>query len=296
MVRRGALLFCTLTCLMLASCSKPEATGRPDASTTVPAPGAEARIVFRDADGHTLTEQDMARATGTFDWSVVGDVHATARARELHEMGREEGQRGNYSRALGLFKQASEAAPLWPYPVYDAAFTHLLRGDTAEAEHLYRRVDQMAPRGFFTAKTAVDCLRRERAGDLKPGTYQAYVSLEWVEDREQKRTILEQVVKAYPRFPAAWKELAVLRPDDVVKLDAIERGLSENPDGETKGVLLINKAIILDRQGQRDAATRILGDLALDPQSTLATESLARFTLRNMLARKSGQAATPSRE
>ena len=140
----------------------------------------------------------------------------------------------------------------------------------------------MAPRGFFTTKTALDCLRRERSGDLKPGMYKALVSLEWEDDKAEKRSILEQVVKVWPKFPAVWKELLVLRTDDAGKLDAIEHGLAEQPDGETKGILLINKAIILNRQGKRDEATAILGDLALDPQSTLATESLVKYTLRNI--------------
>jgi hypothetical protein len=34
----------------------------------------------------------------------------------------------------------------------------------------YEVVDKMAPRGSFTAKTAVDCLRRERAGTLVAGS------------------------------------------------------------------------------------------------------------------------------
>ena len=53
-------------------------------------------------------------------------------------------------------------APDWPYPVYDAAFTYLLQGDSLKAEERYAEVDRMAPRGFFTAKTSLDCLRRDR--------------------------------------------------------------------------------------------------------------------------------------
>lgn len=226
----------------------------------------------------------MANAAEKFDWAVVGSENISERARELHDAGREEGKKGNYARALELFKQASDEAPAWPYPVYDAAFTCLLQGDAENADRFYQQVDKMAPHGFFTAKTAVDCLRRERAGDVIPGTYKAFVALEWMDNEQKKRAVLEQIVKTCPKFPPAWKELAVLRQGDPAKLDAMEHGLSQNPDGETKGILLINKAIILERQGKRDAAIQMLGDLALDPESTLATESLAKFTLRNLLA------------
>jgi hypothetical protein len=53
---------------------------------------------------------------------------------------------------------------------------------------------------------------------------------------------------------------------------------------ETLGVLLINKAGILARRGDRDAAVAILGELALSPESTLGTEHLAKFALAGLVA------------
>ena len=266
--------------LGMTSCSKSDTSaqqaGSGSSGNTSPV------VVFRNANGQQLSDADLADGTGNFDWSILGGENVPAHAQELHQQGRAEGQKGNYAQALDLLRQASVEAPVWPYPVYDAAFTYLLEGDAETADRYYQRVDQMAPRGFFTTKTALDCLRRERSGDLKPGMYKAQVSLEWEDDKAKKRSILEQVVMVCPKFPAAWKELLVLRTDDAGKLDEIEHGLAEQPDGETKGILLINKAIILNRQGKRDEATAILGDLALDPQSTLATESLAKYTLRNI--------------
>jgi hypothetical protein len=187
---------------------------------------------------------------------------------------------------LELLAQAAREAPKWPYPVYDAAFTHLLEGDAEKAEESYAAVDRMAPRGFFTAKTALDCLRREKAGDLAPGTYKLYVMLEWEKDKARKKSILEQMVKRSPKFPAAWKELALLQDDDTAKLEMIETGLSHGPDGETRGILLINKALVLNKEGKRDEAVRILGELALDPGSTLATEHLAKATLASFVKKQ----------
>jgi hypothetical protein len=69
---------------------------------------------------------------------------------------------------------------------------------------------------------------------------------------------------------------------DAGKLAAIEQGLAANPDGEMIGILLINKALIMDRSGDHEGAIRLLGELALDPASTHATEHLAKVTLANV--------------
>ena len=69
---------------------------------------------------------------------------------------------------------------------------------------------------------------------------------------------------------------------DAERLAAIEKGLAANPDGETKGILLINKALIMDRSGGHEGAVRLLGELALDPASTYATEHLAKVTLASV--------------
>jgi tetratricopeptide (TPR) repeat protein len=269
--------------VLLASCTsrKPSTVeaGKADKGAA-PEP---AEVIFRDAKGRQLTAADLAGFTGKFKWQIVGSGTVPEKAQELHRRGREAGGEGEHHKALELFEQARKEAPQWPYPVYDAAFTYLLKGDNARAEEFYAVVDKMAPRGFFTAKTALDCLRREKTGDLEPGTYKLYVMLEWESDRAKKKATLEQMVKRFPKFPAAWQKLALLQGDDAAKLKMIETGLSHAPDGETRGILLINKALTLNKQGKRDEAIRILGELALDPESTLATEHLAKASLANFV-------------
>jgi hypothetical protein len=71
--------------------------------------------------------------------------------------------------------------------------------------------------------------------------------------------------------------------DDGEKVAAIDQGLAANPDPDTKGTLTINRALILDRRGDREEAVWLLGELALDPASTFGTEHLAKFTLANIL-------------
>ena len=79
----------------------------------------------------------------------------------------------------------------------------------------------------------------------------------------------------------------MLAEGDDAKLAAIDRGLACGPDAETLGVLLINRALILDRRGDRAAAVEILGKLATDPASTLATEQLAKATLAGLIGQES---------
>lgn len=77
----------------------------------------------------------------------------------------------------------------------------------------------------------------------------------------------------------AWKDLAALLDDDADRLRAIEQGLAGRPDPQTLGLLLVDKALILANNGNRDEAISILGTLAVSPDSTLAAEHHAKATL-----------------
>ena len=112
-----------------------------------------------------------------------------AEAESFHNQARQAGGAGDYKKAITLLERASNLAPAWPYPIYDMAFTCLLMEDTENARKRYRKVVALAPRGFFTAITALDALDREAKGDLPAGTYLAYLSLEWVDDPVKKATV-----------------------------------------------------------------------------------------------------------
>jgi tetratricopeptide (TPR) repeat protein len=246
-----------------------------------PPPKEEAVVVFRAADGRALTLADLQGLTGTFRYEILGKDNVPAEAESLHKQARQAGGAGDYKRAITLLEKASGLAPAWPYPVYDMAFTYLLMKDPENARKHYRKTVELAPRGFFTALTALDTLEREAKGDLPAGTYLAYLSLEWVDDPGKKAAAVSQLVKRVPGFAPGWKEQAMQADTDAEKLAAIEKGLAANPDGETKGILLINKALIVDRSGDNAGAVRLLGELALDPASSYATEHLAKVTLAN---------------
>jgi tetratricopeptide (TPR) repeat protein len=243
-------------------------------------------IIFRGADGRTLTTDDLRGATGAFKYEMLGGADVPAWAESLHQQARQAGGAGDYKKALALLERASQLAPRWPYPVYDIAYTYMLMKDFDNARRYYRKTVELSPRGFFTAITALDTLTREQKGNLPAGTYLAYLSLEWIDNLGEKAEAVRQLVKLVPRFAPAWKELASILPDvDAERLAAIEKGLAAEPDAETKGILQINKALVLNRQGDHESAVRLLGELALDPKSTYATEHLAKASLM-MLAKK----------
>jgi tetratricopeptide (TPR) repeat protein len=240
-------------------------------------------IIFRSADGRTLTKDELRGLTGTFRYEIVGKSNVPAEAESLHQQARLAGQSGDYKTTITLLGQASNLAPQWPYPIYDMAYTYLLMKDTENARQYYRKTVDLSPRGFFTAITAIDTLDREKRGALPAGTYLAYLSLEWTDDPERRAEIVHQLVRRVPGFAPGWQKLASLSDNDAEKLLATERGLAANPDSETKGILQVNKALILERKGDREGAIRLLGELALDPASTYATEHMAKVTLEIML-------------
>jgi len=242
------------------------------------------RVVFRDTAGRELTARDLEGFSGKVRWEVIGAGGIPPQAVRLHQEARKAGGRGDYAAALDLLDRARDLAPQWPYPVYDAAFTYVLLGEPAMAEELYGRVDQMAPRGFFTCKTSLDILRRERAGQLFPGFARAYATTEWMESR-QKKALLTGITEKFPAFAPAWNDLSMLLDGDDSRLHAIDQGLHATTDPETLGILLINTATILARRGDRDTAVTILGELALSPDSTLGTEHLAKVALARLTAR-----------
>src|SRR5262245_12878936 len=170
---------------------------------------------------------------------------ARERANQLHQQGREAASNGDSVRGLELFNRARELDPTWAYPPYDMAFTYLLNDHLDEAEQWYMVVDCLYPRSFFTAKTFLDIIRREKCGEVPEGFAKAYAMLEW-EAEDTRRAVLQQIVARFPGFAPAWKELAALTEGASERLAALDHGLAGNPDDETYGMLILNKALVLD--------------------------------------------------
>jgi tetratricopeptide (TPR) repeat protein len=209
------------------------------------------------------------------------DTHAVPsdEAKKLREKGRQTGARGDYSEALTLFTQAMNLAPDWPHPVYDRATTYLWMKNFEAALADYKRTLELAPGGFFTAHVAVDTLLREQRGEFPPGLYRVYLLLEPEQDRERRRTVLEELVEKFPRFAPGWQRFAELAATPHERLQRIEAGLAATPDPSTLGMLKLNQAATLQALGKRDAATEILQALVSDPKSTTSVRVLAKMTL-----------------
>jgi hypothetical protein len=69
------------------------------------------------------------------------------------------------------------------------AFAYFLQGDINNAVKYYTLLDQLAPEGFFTAKTALHTLIKEVTGNYPNGLYQAYLRIEWTDSIAKKEKV-----------------------------------------------------------------------------------------------------------
>lgn len=262
----------SLTLIILFSCQTNNKQVKPE----------QVNIIFKDSSGNVLSKADLANVTGQINYEVANNKIIDPKAKSLHEEARNLGQAGNYDSAIAKLEQAIQIQPDWAYPVYDLALTYLLKQDFDKALNFYKKTDELEPKGFFTAKTALYSLEGEKAGKFPQGLYTVYMQIEWANDNKKKLQIAKAIIEKAPAFAPAWKELALLADIKEEKEKAIEQGLSNDPDGETKGILLINKAIILNESGKKSAATTLLGNLIFSPEATTANVEMAKYTLRSI--------------
>jgi len=237
-----------------------------------------ATVAFSDEKGQTLTLEELRTVVGKVRWEIRVGSPVPAEAKRLHEEGRAAGARGDYEAAVSLLTRAAQLDPSWPYPVYDRAFTHLLRHDFDAALRDYRRTIELAPGGFFTADVALDTLMREAAGEFAPGLYAAFVMLEHM-PRDERSAIAAQLVEKFPSFAAAWNEHADFVTDALKRLEIIENGLMARPDRHTRGLLMAKKALTMSELGDAQAAVGILQQLASGSTPSLSTQAVAEFAL-----------------
>ncbi|MFX1507568.1 MAG: tetratricopeptide repeat protein [Promethearchaeota archaeon] len=240
------------------------------------------KIIFKDGQGNIIEREDLLNITGNVNYEIIGTENISQKAIELHQKARVYGQSGNYDKAIELLEEAQRIAPKWPYPLYDLAFTYLLKEDFRNALLNYEKVDKLAPKGFFTSKVALYTLKKEMSGELPQGMYLSYLQLEWIDDPKEKRERVNSLIEHFPNYPPAWKELLHFVRDISERIKAIENGLKNNPDPETKGVLLINKALIFNMENKYQEAIKILGELIFNSNATLATVELAKYILHSI--------------
>ncbi|WP_179005729.1 tetratricopeptide repeat protein [Winogradskyella forsetii] len=239
------------------------------------------KIEFTDSNGNKISKEELENSTGTFNYEIYGIEGVSDLAKSLHNQARQFGQTGDYKNAIEKLTQANKEAPNWPYPLYDLAYTYLLQDDYENALKYYQLTDKIAPKGFYTSKKALHTLEREKTGDLQKGLYKSYLSLEWIDNQTDKSEMIKLLVEKFPSFAPAWKEYSSLL-EGQERLKAIEKGLEQNPDIETKGMLLINKALALNEYGELENATKILTSVIFDTNSTYGNIEMAKFALNNI--------------
>jgi hypothetical protein len=240
---------------------------------------SDSKVVFTTKDGREV--QDLKKVEdGEVDYKVVGKGEIPAQAKEMHELGRRYGAEGKFDAALLSFAEASKLAPGWAYPIYDTAYTLLLRGDATNALAKYREVDRMETNGFFTTKTAVWTLEREESGALPRGTYRDYVALEDAEGNG-KIELIEKLAVMAPNYPPVLKEKAIAAKTVTEKLQWIDKGLALEPDAETYGILMLNRAVLLNLQKKTNESKAILNGLTAET-NTVGTRELAREVLKKI--------------
>jgi tetratricopeptide (TPR) repeat protein len=244
--------------------------------------GPRQNIIFKDDQGNQLTSKDLENVTGTYNWEATDDKKIPDEAKQLHQEARKLGESGKFSEAIDKLTKANELAPDWAYPAYDLGYTYLLQKDLKNSIKYYELTDKIEPKGFYTAKTALWSLRKEQDGDFPPGLYQTYMQIEWMGTDAEKIEMAKKITGKFPAYAPAWKELAYKLKDNEERKQATEKGLSSDPDLETKGSLLINKAIISDLEGKKEDAKKILGEVIFAKDSTLANVELAKYVMASI--------------
>lgn len=201
------------------------------------------------------------------------------RAKQLHAQGRKHGEAGEFEQALRYFHEAEKAAPNWPLPLYDMGLTFLFIKADDRALETFTKLDAVAPLGMLGSKRILDSLRREKDGRVPEGTLSEFLAIEQLRDVQEVRRKMQALTQKAPGFAPAWQELAMTeeKPEEAEKL--IAKALSLEPDAETRGSLLVHKAILMWRRGEVDAARKLLRELLADPTTLPTTAADARELL-----------------
>jgi len=242
-------------------------------------------VVFTDGDGRLLAPEELPGPTGHVKWEVRYSAKIDPEAERLHVEGRLAGEKGDFGAAIALFTQAAALEPAWPYPIYDRAFSHLLKKEFDDALGDFLKTLELSPKGWFIAATAADMLTREAAGEFPRGLYAAFATLEQM-PREQRGSIAAQLVQQFPTHAPAWELHAQFVENPAAKLEAIDRGLAARPDPDTRDSLLIQKALTLDVLGERERALKILEPMTASIGDSFGTQPKAFLALAMIRSRK----------
>lgn len=212
-------------------------------------------------------------------WKVVQQGTIPENARALQQQGLTAGKAGRFDEARTLLEAAMDAAPEWPQPAYDAASTAMYQADYKRALELYRRVDALAPGGFFTAKAAVHTLEREAAGELPEGMYSILLMIEQMPP-DKARDAAARLTERFPDLGPGWLARLHYAETDDERAEIVGAGLAAKCDAGTRGLLLVNAEIHALNNGDRSGALVRLADLANSAEEIESTRTYARMLLQ----------------
>lgn len=247
-------------------------------------PVSDGQVIYETPDGRQLLREHVAEASGPMPGLPPEAEAPSEEAGRLHALGRAAGSVGQYHLALTRFAEARAAAPSWPYPLYDAGFTHLYTSDPAAAVRMFEAVEAMAPYGFLNTQMVLDTVRRELAGRTEPGIAVTLTLVEADSDRGRRRLVLQAMASTNPEVPRVWQLLAEVAVDTDERLAFVARGLAADPDPTTRCMLVIHDAWIRYVRGEEAASVATLGALALDPGTPREMARRARWALSRLLA------------
>lgn len=236
--------------------------------------------LFNEA-GQQMTWEQFQEYSGRVHWEIETSDEVPSYARTLLINGRTARSRGDFANAIELFRDARENAPGWLYPIYELASTQLMAGEPGLAEKHYHRINQLAPHGFFNCQQAEDCLRREREGGVKPGTYQRLVMLQGA-SRSAALLSVRGVLAESPDYAYGWERLALITDDSKEAREAIDKGLASKPDPYTRDALRLRRAILAHNDGRGAEAVKMLERLLRDPELTVPMEAQIKILLPGM--------------
>jgi tetratricopeptide (TPR) repeat protein len=240
------------------------------------------KIIFQDKNGNVITEEEIDSSKGTVDYQVVIEGEIDPVARQFHEEGRELGLSMDFDGAIRKFKEAVSVQSDWEYPYYDMAFTYVYKQEFDTALSLFRKADLLYPKGFLMTKEAIYALEGEQSGKFPKGLYLYYKQIELRPGltETQKLEIATTLTRKAPDFAPGWLAYALLVDDENEHRQAIDMGLTKNPDPTTQGLLMINKAYQMSADGKKGEAINLLGNLVFSKESTTSTVALAKMAMR----------------
>ncbi len=248
--------------------------------------------LFTDGHGNKISKAELAKSTEVFNYDKVyfKKNDASELAKSFYEQGKKYQEEGNTKKAIEEFKKAHKEAPNWIYPIYNLAIQYVFQDTNKDALKYYALANKIAPKGFYDTKIALHALQREKIGDLKIGTYKNYLLFELSRtcivtaevNRSLCKTSINELLKEVSNFAPLWKDYALFLESYQEKLNAIEKGLSQNPDAKTKGILLLNKAIFTSQNGDLEKATKILASIIFNPDSEISNIEMAKYFLNEI--------------